>query len=64
MFILREIPSPDCSGNPFLKKKIATKSGKQLQKHDHYPMVNTILLLTSFSGSTKNMFSMIFSPVF
>ncbi|KMQ69179.1 hypothetical protein ACM39_03470 [Chryseobacterium sp. FH2] len=24
--------SPDCSGNPFLKKKIEAKSGKQLQK--------------------------------
>jgi len=24
--------SPDCSGNPFLKKKIATKSGKKLLK--------------------------------
>jgi len=23
-------PSPDCSGNPFLKKKIAAESGKKL----------------------------------
>ncbi len=23
-----QCPSPDCSGNPFLQKKIATESGK------------------------------------
>jgi hypothetical protein len=27
--------SPDCSGNPFLKKKIAAESGKQLLKIMH-----------------------------
>ncbi|MDQ1163102.1 hypothetical protein QE422_003470 [Chryseobacterium sp. SORGH_AS 447] len=26
-------PSPDCRGNPFLKKKIATESGKKLKKN-------------------------------
>jgi tRNA U34 2-thiouridine synthase MnmA/TrmU len=26
-------PSPDCSGNPFLKKKIAAESWKKLQKN-------------------------------
>jgi len=47
MVFYRQNPSPDCSENPFLKKKIAAESRKQLQKKisDKQLVMSNILLL-------------------